>query len=97
MVFELQHEAFAQIARPRARRVELLDDPQHLFDFRHRVGRNVQVLLRLGFVFLEELVRAFENLLDVRLQVAVFPDVAQELLGEQLLAWVQVEHPCLVA
>ena len=48
-------------------------------------------------MFLEQLVRAPEDLLERMLQVAVFPDVPEEFFGEQLLAGRQIEHARLLA
>jgi len=48
-------------------------------------------------VLLEQLVGALPDLLDVGLEVPILADIAEEFLGEQLLARVEVEHPCLLA
>ena len=53
--------------------------------------------LGLGLVLFEQLVRALEDLVDRVLEVAVLADVAEELLREQLLAGIQIEHARLVA
>src|SRR6267378_4222033 len=95
LALELQQQALPQVTGADPGRVELLDDAQHLL--RRRVGGDIQVQLRLRLVLLEQLVRAFDDLLQARLEVPVLPDVAEELLGEQLLARREVEHPRLLA
>ena len=102
LVLELQHEALAQVSGAHARRVELLDDAEHLLGFGERIGLDRGRLraipcLGLGRVLFEQLVRPLEDLFERGTEVAVFGDVAEELLGEELLARRQIEHPHLLA
>src|SRR5882757_649304 len=97
LVLELQNQALAQVARADAGWIELLNGMQHLLHLGHGERRDVEVELRFGLVFLEQLVRTLADFFDGVLQVAVFADVTEELLGEQLLTRVEVEHPGLVA
>src|SRR6266850_370530 len=96
LALELQQQALPQVAGADPGGVELLDDAEHLLRLGQRVGSHVQVQLRLGLVLLQQLVRALHDLFQTRLEVAVLPDVAEELLGEQLLARREVEHPRLL-
>ena len=43
LLAELEHQALAEIARADARRVEALDDREHLLGFGHRVERRRRV------------------------------------------------------
>src|SRR5438132_237692 len=79
------------------RRVELLDDAQHLLGLGEGVELRLHLLLRLEGVLLQQLVRAPDDLLESRPQVAVFGDVADELFREELLARREVEQPHLLA
>ena len=97
LVLELQHQAFTQVSRADAGWIELLDDAQDGLGLRGRIGRDVQVDLRFRLVLLQQLIRAFHDLLEIGLQVPVFADVAEELLDEELLARGEHEHLRLLA
>ena len=60
---ELEHEALAQVARADARRIEALDDGEHLLGLGHRVERQVGDLA-LGLLGhpRDALVHAFDDL-----------------------------------
>ena len=94
---KLQHEAFAKIARADARRIQVLDDPEHLLGFDERVQRQIVDVAfgRLGSA-LHFFVHAVENLLERTGEIAVFGDVADEFVGEELLARRQVEQRDLI-
>ena len=84
---KLQHEALAQVARANARRVEILDDDEHLLDFGERVERKAfDVALGLLRRALDFLVHAAKNLLEGTGEVAVLVDIADEFIGEKLLS-----------
>ena len=90
---ELEHEALAQVARADARRIEALDDAEHLLGLGHRVQRQV-VEVALGFLggLLDALVHALEDLVEPAGEVAVLVDVADELVGEEHLPRREVEQ-----
>src|SRR5205809_2927580 len=97
LLLELQQQALPQVARAHPRRIERLDDPKHRFRVLEGVLRDLHVPLDLVRVLVEDLVDATDDLLERRLQIAVFADVAEEVLGEQVLPRRQVEHLHLLA
>src|SRR5664279_603353 len=95
---ELQEQALAQIARADARRIERLNRAQHglalvLGVERKSFGVAPELFRRL----LDPLVDAATNLVERARKVAVFIDVADELLGELMLALVEIEERNLIA
>src|SRR6185369_7874545 len=95
---ELQHEALTQVARADARRIEALDDGEHVLRLLHRVQRDVgEVALGLLGGLLDALVDSLEDLVETAGEVAVLVDVPDELVREVHLARVEVEQADLVA
>ena len=83
---KLQHEALSQVAGADAWRVETLNDPEHLLDFRKRVERQI---LELGIDLLGDLADRFvdanEDIVQWTRKITVLIHVPDELFGEQLL------------
>ena len=97
-VAELQHEAFAQIARADAWRVEPLHRREHSLAFLLRVQRHfVRIALRRFGGLEHHIVDRLTNLVDRTRQISVLVDVADELLGEEHLPRVEIEQRDLVA
>ncbi len=96
---QLQQQAFAQVARADARRIEVLDDAEHPLDFGFGVERKLLIVLavtrlrRVGDPFVD----VAAQLLERDGEVAVVVDVADEFLGEEALAVAEFEHLHLVA
>ena len=96
-VLELQAEAFMQVARSDPWRVQRLHPREHLLGFFERVERDLTLLLGILGDLLDLLVDADEDLGDRRREIAILIDVADELLGEELIALGEVEEADLVA
>ena len=95
---QLEQQTFAQVARADARRVERLNHAQHCLALglgveREILGVAAEVFGGLGDPFVD----AATNLVERACEVAVLVDVADELLGELVLALIEIEELDLVA
>src|SRR6266516_6252134 len=97
LLFQLQQQALAQVPRAHPWWVERLADAQYRFGVLEGVLGDLHVPFDLVRMFVEDLIDAADDLLERRLEIAVFPDVAEELLVEKVLARRQVEHLDLLA
>ena len=85
---QLKHEAFAKVTCADAWWVEILDNAEHLLELSWSVERKIlELRIDLFSDVGDGFVDADQDIVQRTREIAVFVDVSDELLSEELLAW----------